>query len=135
MNQSPHNPQSYCLTVYLDEKPIEFPLLDSVITLGRRPENQIQVLHQCVSTCHLVFNRNPDGSYRFMDVGSSNGTMLNGMEVNHGELNHGDSILIGKIVTATYSWGSDRAGMENIPTFQNLTERPVAEDDQVILPA
>ena len=62
--------------------------------LGRHPSNTHQVLDRVVSKehCHIDL---VDGEYRLKDLGSLNGTMVNGKRVRSVELRDGDEIQLG----------------------------------------
>jgi len=65
-------------------------------TLGRHPNQMIQVLDRVVSKQHAVVEREEDGSFYLADGGSRNGTYLNGTMIEEPvELTNGDRITIG----------------------------------------
>lgn len=66
-------------------------------TIGRSPENTIQLLDPGVSTrhCQIFVKR---GEYVLADLGSRNGTFVNGQRVSKIRLADGDRIQIGKHV-------------------------------------
>ena len=71
-------------------------LLDTDLsTVGRHPESDIFLDDITVSRRHVEFRRQ-DGSFRVHDVGSLNGTYLNGDRVDDAELQNGDEVRIGK---------------------------------------
>ncbi|MFO0693247.1 MAG: adenylate/guanylate cyclase domain-containing protein [Polyangiales bacterium] len=63
-------------------------------TLGRHPNNTHQILDRIVSKehCHIDLR---DGRYVLHDLGSLNGTYVNGERVAERVLNHGDEIMMG----------------------------------------
>jgi adenylate cyclase len=63
-------------------------------TLGRHPSNTVQVLDRIVSKehCHIDL---VDGRYVLRDLGSLNGTFVNGERVSEKALGVGDEILLG----------------------------------------
>ena len=70
-------------------------LLDSDLsTVGRHPESDIFLDDITVSRRHVEFRR--DSGFRVHDVGSLNGTYLNGDRVDDAELQNGDEVRIGK---------------------------------------
>jgi hypothetical protein len=85
------------------EPPKRFSLDQSENLIGRRSERrgifpQISLTDPGVSHKHAVILREPDGSLILMDVGSANGTQLNGKDVKPGvriPLCGGDQIVIG----------------------------------------
>ncbi len=71
-------------------------LLDTDLsTVGRHPESDIFLDDITVSRRHVEFRRQ-DGGFRVHDVGSLNGTYLNGDRVDDAELQSGDEVRIGK---------------------------------------
>ena len=66
---------------------LEFPsgerifLSESTTTFGRAPTNRVVIATERVSRNHAVIRREADGSYQLMDMGSSNGTLVNGQRV------------------------------------------------------
>src|SRR5262245_6782959 len=63
-------------------------------TLGRHPNNTHQVLDRIVSKehCHIDL---VEGRYVLRDLGSLNGTFVNGQRVGEKPLNTGDEIMLG----------------------------------------
>jgi len=71
-------------------------LLDTDLsTVGRHPESDIFLDDITVSRRHVEFRRQ-DSRFRVHDVGSLNGTYLNGDRVDDAELQNGDEVRIGK---------------------------------------
>jgi pSer/pThr/pTyr-binding forkhead associated (FHA) protein len=69
-----------------------------VMRIGRRPDNDIIVSDLGVSEQHAELRGTPAGRYSIIDVGSHNGTYVNGTRVNQQErkeLKEGDIITIG----------------------------------------
>jgi ABC transport system ATP-binding/permease protein len=66
-----------------------------VTRIGRRPDNDIIVIDPGVSEHHAELRRTPAGRYSITDLGSRNGTYVNGTRVSQQELNEGDIIAIG----------------------------------------
>ena len=63
-------------------------------TLGRAKDNEVYLLDPRLSRHHARIRRDGEG-YVLEDLGSRNGTMLNGEKVDRGELRPGDVIQIG----------------------------------------
>ena len=70
------------------------PLNAPVITLGRLPENMVQLSHPQVSGRHARMEQIP-GGYRIVDLNSTNHVYVNGQRVSHQVLRPGDEIRIG----------------------------------------
>jgi ABC-type multidrug transport system ATPase subunit/pSer/pThr/pTyr-binding forkhead associated (FHA) protein len=66
-----------------------------VMRIGRRPDNDIVVSDLGVSKQHAELRRSPTGGFTILDLGSHNGTFVNGTRVNQQELNEGDILAIG----------------------------------------
>ena len=63
--------------------------------IGRRPDNDIVVSDLGVSKNHAELRQTPTGRYQIIDLGSHNGTFVNGARVNQAELSDNDIIAIG----------------------------------------
>jgi signal transduction histidine kinase len=74
-----------------------FELNARTIGLGRDTSNTIRVLDHEVSRRHAEIRR-VDDSFRLVDLGSSNGTYLNGKAVDQVPLRSGDQIRLGQTV-------------------------------------
>jgi ABC transport system ATP-binding/permease protein len=67
-----------------------------VTRIGRRPDNDIVIVDPDVSEQHAELRRAPASRCSIIDVGSLNGTYVNGTRVSQQELNEGDIIAIGR---------------------------------------
>lgn len=83
------------LVSYKDGKQdLAFPVADALTAIGRAPDNLIQLTGTSVSKYHAaVFCK--DKVWHLKDVGSKNGTLVNGKRVREATLKHGDKITIG----------------------------------------
>ncbi len=80
----------------------EFELAQSEMIIGRDPNVDISIPSAAVSRRHARLMRDGDG-YTLEDLGSSNGTFLNGVQLTERRLlKDGDQIRLGKAVTLTY---------------------------------
>ena len=67
------------------------------LSIGRAPDNDLQLDDRPVSRYHaLIFHR--DDQWHVNDLGSNNGTLVNGEQVVSAALKHGDEIRIGGVV-------------------------------------
>ncbi len=91
-------PQEYAL------EGVEFAL-DRELKLGRGPQNEIILPDRFASNSHArLYNR--DGQYWLEDLGSKNGTYLNGKPLAETTvLANGDQIRIGEIIFKFVRWG------------------------------
>ncbi len=75
-------------------------LNEATITLGRVSDNMLQIEDASVSSYHAQLTVGEGGDYVLRDLGSTNGTLLNGKEIAEGDdhrLQDGDKIVFGKI--------------------------------------
>src|ERR1700677_3977133 len=73
-----------------------FDLKTPEITVGRLPDNTIQVEHASVSGHHAILKR--DGlDYSIKDLESTNGTRINGERITEQKLRRNDSLRLGNI--------------------------------------
>ncbi len=79
------------------EPPTEYEL-GAFSTLGRHPDNTIQVLDRIVSKEHARITLGPNGRYILRDVGSLNGTFVNGEKISEHTLSGGEQISMGSTV-------------------------------------
>jgi len=70
------------------------PLSEQEITVGREASNGIAVGDPSVSRRHFAVQRQ-EGSFQVQDLGSRNGTLVNGVAVQEHRLKHGDEIAAG----------------------------------------
>lgn len=70
------------------------PLNKPVFTIGRKAENDLQLLSDSVSRQHaeIVYE---DGRYYLVDIGSKRGTYVNGQQISRCALQHRDDLRIG----------------------------------------
>lgn len=77
-------------------------LVKDVTTAGRHPQADLFLDDVTVSRRHAEFARVEDG-FRIRDVGSLNGTYLNGERVDDGPLANGDEVQVGRYKLAFYA--------------------------------
>jgi pSer/pThr/pTyr-binding forkhead associated (FHA) protein len=68
---------------------------DSALRLGRSPDNDLILRDPATSGHHARVERRGE-QFWIVDLGSTNGTLVNGEPVQEKELNHGDRITIGQ---------------------------------------
>src|SRR5262245_65566069 len=96
--------------------------LGAVNTIGRHPDNTLQILDRIVSKEHAQVVRQPDGRYLFRDLGSLNGSFLRGERVNEHMLQENDEIMLG----STCLTFQERSAQESV--LQKVTIAPSAGD-------
>jgi two-component system NtrC family response regulator len=83
--------------LYQDNREIgTYQATGDLIRIGRRPENQIQILNKSVSGVHCQVAKK-DKKFILEDLGSTNGTYLNDRRINKAEISPGDLIKIGEV--------------------------------------
>ena len=84
------------IVVRLKNRPLKTcPFTGEEMSIGRLSENTIAIDNLSVSRRHAVITAGKDG-YTLTDLGSKNGTLLNGAQVDSARLASGDCIMIGK---------------------------------------
>ncbi len=75
----------------------ELELAQAALTIGRLPDNNVQIDNLAVSGHHarVIWD---DGHYVIEDLTSTNGTYVNNQRIQRAALKDGDSVLIGKHV-------------------------------------
>ena len=76
-----------------------FHLPSTVTVIGRRQESDLCIPLMVVSRRHCELNLEK-GRLKIRDLGSSNGTYVNGQRVDQAEVNPGDKIRIGPVTFA-----------------------------------
>ncbi|MFD4563817.1 FHA domain-containing protein [Streptomyces sp. NPDC058467] len=71
------------------------PLPVRTVRIGRGSDNDLVVDELAVSRRHAELRAHPDGTYEIVDLGSHNGTFLNGRSVAHALVTPGDIVGIG----------------------------------------
>lgn len=70
-------------------------LVDEALSIGRTSEADVLLEDPEVSRAHARIQRLPDGRFVVLDLGSRNGTFVNGVRVEREQLVFGDKILVG----------------------------------------
>jgi sigma-B regulation protein RsbU (phosphoserine phosphatase) len=95
-----------------------FPITKDRVTVGRSRESDIFLPDQWLSRHHAEIRRERDG-FIVVDLGSKNGTLLNGEQVaGHQRLRHGDVITLGEhVLTYLDEVAEDEAAPEGTRIF------------------
>src|SRR6185295_14627978 len=85
------------LAAWLDVGERHFPLVGKTFSLGRSKDNNVVFVSPKVSRRHALVHAQGGSEFSLVDLGSSNGTHLNGRRVIQPmSLHHGDVIQIGE---------------------------------------
>ena len=93
----------HLLVAIPNQAPAAHSLNGEKVTLGRSPDNDIQILIREISTSHCEFRQTPSG-YEITDLGTTNGTKLNEQPVKESALplKNRDILLLGETVSAYF---------------------------------
>jgi Mg-chelatase subunit ChlD len=72
-------------------------LTKTASTIGRSPDNDIQLSNDSISSHHAEIHRRREGDFYIVDLASSNGVYVNGNRVTQVELHDGDLIELGEV--------------------------------------
>lgn len=117
------------LQIFLaEESPSTHDLTEEKITIGRLADNTLQISDDSVSSHHaeLVLE---NGEYHLHDLGSTNGTFINGEAVTDAILKDGDQLRIGKIDTI-FSEDVAKGGSQPPPETQEPASRAAAASER-----
>lgn len=91
-----------------------YALAADMVTAGRHPESHIFLDDITVSRRHVEFHRH-EGGWELRDVGSLNGTYLNGERVDAATVHNGDDVQIGKFKLVFLVGRGEAAGTAGNP--------------------
>ena len=120
------------LQVFLiDAGEVSHDLTDETVTVGRLPDNTVQIDDVSVSSHHLQLTLS-GGDYHLKDLNSTNGTRVNGKSVTEIQLHAGDRVRIGKIETVYQSEIETPSEKRELPAAEVT---PVAVAESSVRPA
>jgi signal transduction histidine kinase/pSer/pThr/pTyr-binding forkhead associated (FHA) protein len=96
----------------------QFDVTGPAVVVGRHSTNPVSLHDTQISRRHMELRSLPDGGYQLFDMGSGNGTLLNGQPVKAAPLRTGDRIALGQTLLL-YTTGRADAP----PGRDELTER------------
>ena len=82
----------------------------SLKTMGRAPRADFVVDAALVSRVHCRFTLNQGNELELEDLGSTNGTFVNGNKVARAKLNDGDKLTVGRVLFTVKSEANDPGG-------------------------
>lgn len=116
------------LAAWLDVGDRQFPLVGKTLSLGRAKDNNVVFSSHKVSRRHAIVHAQGASEYSLVDLGSSNGTHLNGRRVIEPvALQHGDVIQIGEQSLSFRLETAQNGEQEIYPTETQMTVRDVNE--------
>lgn len=75
----------------------EMELKDGINAVGRSESNDIRLNHASVSSHHCVIIRHHKGSLHIKDLGSTNGTFVDGVRITEAELDGSEELMLGQV--------------------------------------
>jgi pSer/pThr/pTyr-binding forkhead associated (FHA) protein len=97
-----------------------YELVDDLVTIGRGPDNMIVLNNPSVSAHHAQLQVASE-TYRLKDLGSTNGTQVNGKPVTETLLRFDDRIRFG---AAEARYESDASGSRPLPQLEEIKATP-----------
>ncbi len=80
-----------------ESAPLHRHRIGALTSLGRHPENTIEIPDRSVSKFHAQIQRTPDGRHLLQDLGSRNGTYVSGRRIERHLLLHGEEVVLGTV--------------------------------------
>jgi adenylate cyclase len=114
------------LIVYCNDERQEYELA-SFNSIGRHPDNTIQVLDRIISKEHAHIERQPDGSYILNDLQSLNGTFCRGSRVSVLHLKDGDEISLGSTRIVFSQSSTEENALNRVTIAPGLTESHIRQ--------
>jgi adenylate cyclase len=116
------------LAAWLDVGDRQFPLVGKTFSLGRAKDNNVVFTSTKVSRRHAIVHAQGACEFSLVDLGSSNGTHLNGRRVIEPiALQHGDVIQVGEQSLVFRLETAQNTGEEIYATETQMTVRDVKE--------
>lgn len=101
------------ILMFKDQVLKEFPFMKESITIGRKPDNDIQIDNLAVSGRHAKIDKTGSG-FTLTDLQSTNGTFVNDKKIASQKLNDGDRVIVGKHTLLYVDAETDQAEENNI---------------------
>lgn len=76
---------------------VEHDIKDDLVTVGRNRKNIVIISDRFISGNHAEFHRMGEGKYELRDLGSHNGTFVNGKKIERAVLKSGDRLRFGTV--------------------------------------
>ena len=132
------------LRIYEEEGPFlkSFKISGRLVVVGRDETADLRIQDKYISRKHFQVEFLGEGKLFLQDLGSANGTFLNGKKVGRSKLEDGDEIVIGeKRIVISYKHKSSRTGpakareldSKTIPDYSSPFESPteVASEESI----
>ena len=104
----------------------EYVVTKTCVVIGRNPQSDIQIQHMSVSDAHAEVRRTPRGEFHIRDLGSSNGTKVDGVLISEPTYLYSGNIITlghvsmrfcapGDLWTLNFGHSDDRGSRVSIP--------------------
>ncbi len=107
------------LEIRKDKALLQSTLDDEAMSLGRLPGNSVVFIDPDISRRHCVIEQ-WEGKYSIYDLGSRNGTKINGKRVQRAELKHGDVITVGSTLIKFVEGASMGGPARRLPLHRSV---------------
>jgi adenylate cyclase len=114
------------LIVISSEERQEFEL-GAFNSIGRHPDNTIQILDRIISKEHAHVRRLPDGRYHLQDLQSLNGTFFGEERISERMLEDGDEITMGSTRLLFVNRGDEDHALHRVTIAPGLTESHIRQ--------
>lgn len=114
-------------------EPEHYEFEEPHITIGRSMENSIIIPDESLSSSHAQLVRNPDGTYTLMDLGSTNGTYVDGEPISEQVLGASASLAFGQVTAFWLAAGGTEA--PEVPETAGVAALPDQEFNPIGRPA
>lgn len=119
------NQTAYITVINKDNVPCQYDIAGDIFTIGRSPDNDLQIKDLLISRNHAEIVRTADGRYVFHDKESKSGSFINGRRVTEQFLKSGDEIVLGDANVAKIMFGFiSKPSPKSQP---NLLAQPLSE--------
>lgn len=106
----------------------QFDLSAPAVSVGRHSSNAIALHDTQVSRRHMELRSLAAGGYQVVDLGSGNGTLLNGQPVRAAPLRTGDQITVGQSILLFTASRTDAPGGDELTEKVRLLSRGADQD-------
>ncbi len=96
-------------------------------SIGRHPDNTIQILDRIISKEHAQVHRTPDGQFLLRDLQSLNGTFVRGDRVAERILDEGDEITMGSTRLLFVGSSPEENALNRVTIAPGLTESHIRQ--------
>jgi len=103
---------SYLVITSGQKQGSRIPLEKKSLTIGREPAADIKIKDKNISRVHARFIRLDKNLTALVDLGSSNGTLVNDLPINRIFLMDGDEIKIGETILEYHEGDMDKQGLQ-----------------------